>query len=86
MALPKSFELRTPLSIPSSAARQIPSPVSSSVDFPCAYRLSGLSPPFSPRIFGLSSPAAAPPSIVGDLEILDVIREQLINDDMEEVA
>ncbi|KAF0909371.1 hypothetical protein E2562_035812 [Oryza meyeriana var. granulata] len=28
----------------------------------------------------------APPSIVGDLEILDVIREQLINDDMEEVA
>ncbi|KAF0888405.1 hypothetical protein E2562_014222 [Oryza meyeriana var. granulata] len=28
----------------------------------------------------------APPSIVGDLEILDVIMEQLINDDMEEVA
>ncbi|KAF0896188.1 hypothetical protein E2562_019677 [Oryza meyeriana var. granulata] len=28
----------------------------------------------------------APPSIIGDLEILDVIREQLINDDMEEVA
>ncbi|KAF0888477.1 hypothetical protein E2562_014714 [Oryza meyeriana var. granulata] len=27
----------------------------------------------------------APPSIIGDLEILDVIREQLINDDMEEV-
>ncbi|KAF0913462.1 hypothetical protein E2562_022354 [Oryza meyeriana var. granulata] len=27
-----------------------------------------------------------PPSIVRDLEILDVIREQLINDDMEEVA